>query len=103
MRIVEPGGPQGFRRVPTAGIPGTSRAWMQRGFPEAWEAQCLHLGMHNVPKRQLFGNSGSLENLPPLPTLYSNKSLTSLGKFLPYLKRTRFIGGDPFLVVGYER
>jgi MoaA/NifB/PqqE/SkfB family radical SAM enzyme len=41
------------------------------------------------------------ENLPPLPHLYSRDFLLSLRKYLPHLKRAKFLGGEPFLIREY--
>jgi radical SAM protein with 4Fe4S-binding SPASM domain len=43
------------------------------------------------------------EKLGPLPRLYSNDFLVSLRKYLPHLKRAKFLGGEPFLVEEYFR
>jgi MoaA/NifB/PqqE/SkfB family radical SAM enzyme len=43
------------------------------------------------------------EKLPPLPRLYSDEFLDSLRKYLPHLKRAKFLGGEPFLIVEYFR
>jgi len=41
------------------------------------------------------------EKLPPLPRLYSDAFFDSLRKYLPHLKRMRFLGGEPFLIAEY--
>lgn len=41
------------------------------------------------------------EKLPKLPHLYSREFLLSLRKYLPHLKRAKFLGGEPFLVREY--
>lgn len=38
------------------------------------------------------------EKLPPLPRLYSKEFIESLRKYLPHLKRAKFLGGEPFLI-----
>jgi len=38
------------------------------------------------------------EKLPPLPRLYSREFIESLRKYLPHLKRAKFLGGEPFLI-----
>jgi MoaA/NifB/PqqE/SkfB family radical SAM enzyme len=43
------------------------------------------------------------EKLPPLPRLYSDTFFDSLRKYLPHLKRMRFLGGEPFLIAEYFR
>lgn len=43
------------------------------------------------------------DKLPPLPRLYSDEFLNSLKKYLPHLKRAKFLGGEPFLVTEYFR
>lgn len=43
------------------------------------------------------------EKLAPLPRLYSDDFLMSLRKYLPHLKRAKFLGGEPFLVEEYFR
>jgi radical SAM protein with 4Fe4S-binding SPASM domain len=37
------------------------------------------------------------EKLPPLPRAYRNGFFEELRKFLPHLKRAKFLGGEPFL------
>ena len=41
------------------------------------------------------------EKLPKMPHLYSREFLLSLRKYLPHLKRAKFLGGEPFLVREY--
>ncbi len=41
------------------------------------------------------------EKLPKLPHLYSREFLLSLRKYLPHLKRAKFLGGEPFLIREY--
>ncbi len=41
------------------------------------------------------------EKLPKLPHLYSREFMLSLRKYLPHLKRIKFLGGEPFLVKEY--
>jgi len=41
------------------------------------------------------------EKLPPLPRLYSKAFIESLRKYLPHLKRAKFLGGEPFLIREY--
>lgn len=41
------------------------------------------------------------EKLPKQPHLYSRDFLFSLRKYLPHLKRAKFLGGEPFLVREY--
>jgi MoaA/NifB/PqqE/SkfB family radical SAM enzyme len=43
------------------------------------------------------------EKLPPLPRLYSDDFLLSLRKYLPHLRRAKFLGGEPFLIEEYFR
>ena len=43
------------------------------------------------------------EKLPPLPRLYSDDFLLSLRKYLPHLKRAKFLGGEPFLIEEHFR
>lgn len=43
------------------------------------------------------------EKLPPLPRLYSEAFFAALRKYLPHLKRLRFLGGEPFLIAEYFR
>ena len=43
------------------------------------------------------------EKLPPLPNVYSHEFLDSLRKYLPHLKRAKFLGGEPLLVADYFR
>jgi sulfatase maturation enzyme AslB (radical SAM superfamily) len=37
--------------------------------------------------------------LPPLPRVYSDEFLISLRKYLPHLRRAKFLGGEPLLVL----
>lgn len=41
------------------------------------------------------------EKLPPLPRLYSDAFFESLWKYLPHVKRLKFLGGEPFLITEY--
>lgn len=43
------------------------------------------------------------EKLPPLPRLYSDGILESFRKYLPHLKRMKFLGGEPFLIQEHYR
>ncbi|MGC9953350.1 MAG: radical SAM protein [Rhizomicrobium sp.] len=43
------------------------------------------------------------EKLPPLPHLYDDAFIESLRKYLPHLKRMKFLGGEPFLIAEYYR
>jgi MoaA/NifB/PqqE/SkfB family radical SAM enzyme len=43
------------------------------------------------------------EKLPPLPRLYGDAFFDSLWKYLPHLKRLRFLGGEPFLISEYYK
>lgn len=43
------------------------------------------------------------EKLPPLARLYGDAFFESLWKYLPHLKRMRFLGGEPFLISEYYR
>lgn len=43
------------------------------------------------------------EHKPPLPRLYGEPFLESLRKYLPHLKRMKFLGGEPFLIAEYYR
>jgi MoaA/NifB/PqqE/SkfB family radical SAM enzyme len=43
------------------------------------------------------------EKLPPLPKVYSDEFLGSLRKYLPHLRRAKFLGGEPLLVAEYFR
>jgi len=42
------------------------------------------------------------EKLPPLPRLYSEAFFASLWKYLPHVKRLKFLGGEPFLIGEYH-
>ena len=37
------------------------------------------------------------DGLPPLPKVYSEQFFQDLCKYLPYLRRAKFLGGEPFL------
>ena len=41
------------------------------------------------------------EKLPPLPLFYKSDFIESLRKYLPHLKRIKFLGGEPFLIRQY--
>jgi MoaA/NifB/PqqE/SkfB family radical SAM enzyme len=41
------------------------------------------------------------EKLPPLPRLYGESFFSSLWKYLPHVKRLKFLGGEPFLISEY--
>jgi radical SAM protein with 4Fe4S-binding SPASM domain len=41
------------------------------------------------------------EKLPPLPRLYGDAFFESLWKYLPHLKRMKFLGGEPLLITEY--
>jgi MoaA/NifB/PqqE/SkfB family radical SAM enzyme len=41
------------------------------------------------------------EKLPPAQCLYSREFIDSLKKYLPHLKRAKFLGGEPFLITEY--
>jgi MoaA/NifB/PqqE/SkfB family radical SAM enzyme len=43
------------------------------------------------------------EKLPPLPRLYGDAFFESLWKYLPHLKRMKFLGGEPFLIAEYYK
>jgi MoaA/NifB/PqqE/SkfB family radical SAM enzyme len=43
------------------------------------------------------------EKLPPLPRLYGDAFFESLWKYLPHLKRMKFLGGEPFLISEYYK
>jgi MoaA/NifB/PqqE/SkfB family radical SAM enzyme len=41
------------------------------------------------------------EKLPPIPSQYPDGFILSLRKYLPHLKRAKFLGGEPFLIREY--
>jgi MoaA/NifB/PqqE/SkfB family radical SAM enzyme len=43
------------------------------------------------------------EKLPPLPRLYGDSFFEQLWKYLPHLKRLKFLGGEPLLITEYFR
>lgn len=43
------------------------------------------------------------EKLPPLPHLYGDAFFESLWKYLPHLKRLKFLGGEPLLIAEYYK
>jgi MoaA/NifB/PqqE/SkfB family radical SAM enzyme len=43
------------------------------------------------------------EKLPPLPKVYGDAFFDDLRKYLPHLKRMRFLGGEPFLAAEHFR
>lgn len=43
------------------------------------------------------------DKLPPLPKIYDDNFVNQLLPFLPYLKKTRFFGGEPFLIDIYYK
>lgn len=46
---------------------------------------------------------GRREKLPPLPKPYGDRFFADLRKYLPHLKSTQFLGGEPFLVQEHFR
>lgn len=43
------------------------------------------------------------DKLPPLPKVYGDRFFQDLRKYLPHLKRMRFLGGEPFLAAEHYR
>lgn len=44
----------------------------------------------------------NIEKLPDVPDYFSKDFFQEIKEFLPYLKRVRFMGGEPFLIKQYE-
>ena len=90
-----------MRRFDEFDIPSAAPQWpqeMEFSISNACNLECIMCrGVHSSAIR------AHREKLPPLPRLYSDEFLDSLRKYLPHLKRAKFLGGEPFLVVEYFR
>jgi MoaA/NifB/PqqE/SkfB family radical SAM enzyme len=88
-----------MRRFDEFNIPDAVPEWPQQmefSISNACNLECIMCGglwSSTIRSRR--------EKLPKLPHLYSREFLLSLRKYLPHLKRAKFLGGEPFLVREY--
>ncbi len=91
----------GMRRFDAFEVPGAAPLWPQQlefSISNSCNLECV----------MCRGDWSSAirarrEHKPPLPRLYGDDFLEALRKYLPHLKRMKFLGGEPFLIAEYYR
>ncbi|MGP0076804.1 MAG: radical SAM protein [Bryobacteraceae bacterium] len=90
-----------MRRFDEFHVPSPAPEWPQQmefSISNACNLECVMCrGEHSSAIR------AHREKKPPMPRLYSDEFLDSLQPYLPHLRRAKFLGGEPFLVVEYFR
>lgn len=98
----------------------TADGWTERAVMRAFDQYPVSAADPEWPQRLEFSISNSCnlecvmcsgtfssairarrEKLPPTESAYSREFIDSLRKYLPHLKRAKFLGGEPFLITEY--
>ena len=88
----------------------TYDVWPVESEENLWPAQ-MEFSISNVCNLECVMCNGEWsssirarrEKLPPLPKVYGDSFFSDLRKYLPHLRRLRFLGGEPFLVPEHYR